>query len=84
MRVVVLLGLVGLVLPGIVTTISLGAHTAQASCEKVVSILVPSAKGASARFEIFGDGFIGWECYSVGAFGGDQHVLSLGLIASRR
>jgi hypothetical protein len=33
-----------------------------------------------AGLEIFGPGGIGWECYSVGAFGGDRHVASLGLI----
>jgi hypothetical protein len=79
-RVVVVLGLVALVLPGIMTTVSVGSRTAQASCDIWVAYEEPGAAGASARFEIFGAGGVGWECYSVGAFGGDHHVASLGLI----
>jgi hypothetical protein len=79
-RVVVVLGLVALILPGIMTTVSVGARTAQASCAIWVAYEEPGAVGASATFEFFGEGGIGWECYSVGAFGGDRHVASLGLI----
>jgi hypothetical protein len=45
-----------------------------------VHYLVPDATRASAPFEVFGAGGLGWECYSVGAFGGDRHLVSLGLI----
>jgi len=38
------------------------------------------ATGVSARFEVFGPGGAGWECYATGGFGGDRHVASLGLI----
>ena len=31
-------------------------------------------------FELFGTGGPGWQCYTVGAFGGDKNVASLGLI----
>jgi hypothetical protein len=79
-QVVVVLGLVALVLPGILTTVSVGNRTAQASCATWVAYEEPGAIGASATFEFFGAGGIGWECYSVGAFGGDRHVASLGLI----
>jgi hypothetical protein len=79
-RVVVVLGLVGLVLPGILTTITVGSRTAQASCAIWVTYEDPGAHGSVARFQVFGPGFVGWECYTTGAFGGDHHVASLGLI----
>ena len=80
MRVVVVLALVGLVLPGIVTTWTVAAASAQSACAVWVAYSVPGASGADARFELFGPGTIGWECYSDGAFGGDRHIVSLGLI----
>ena len=80
MRVVVVLALVGLVLPGIVTTFSVAASTARSACEVWVAYSVAGQSGADARFEVFGPGGIGWECYSDGAFGGDEHIASLGLI----
>ncbi|MCU1407103.1 MAG: putative rane protein [Glaciihabitans sp.] len=79
-RVVVVLGLLALVLPGVMTTISVGSRTAQASCAIWVAYEEPGAISSVARFEFFGDGLVGWECYTVGAFGGDYHVVSLGLI----
>jgi hypothetical protein len=79
-RTVVILGVIALVLPGIATTISVSTATAEASCATWVRYAAPDASGSSARFEIFGAGGIGWECYTVGAFGGDHHVASLGLI----
>lgn len=79
-RTVVILGVIALVLPGIVTTISVSSATAEAACATWVHYAAPDASGSSARFEIFGAGGIGWECYTVGAFGGDRHVASLGLI----
>jgi len=80
MRIVVVLALVGLIVPGIVTTMSVAASTAQAACETWVAYSVAGDSGADARFEVFGPGGMGWECYSDGAFGGDRHLASLGLI----
>ncbi|MFP7761111.1 hypothetical protein [Marisediminicola sp. LYQ85] len=82
MRVVVILGIIALVLPGIVTTLSVGSSTAAAACATWVDFETPDATGASARFEFFGPGGPGWQCYSVGAFGGDRLVASLGIIPS--
>lgn len=79
-RSVVVLGVIALVLPGIVTTVSVSSATAESACATWVHYAAPDASGSSARFEIFGAGGIGWECYTVGAFGGDRHVASLGLI----
>jgi hypothetical protein len=80
MRIVVMVGIACLVLPSILVAFTVGSATAKASCTVLVAYAVPSAAGSSARFELFGPGFIGWECYSIGAFGGDHHVASLGLI----
>jgi hypothetical protein len=82
MRVIVVLGIVALVLPGIMTTLSVGTHTAETACAKWVALEKPDATGSSARFELFGPGGAGWQCYSVGAFGGDVRVASLGIIPS--
>lgn len=84
MRVVVILGIVALILPGIITTVSVGSSTAQRTCADWVAYEVPDAAGSSARFEMFGPGGMGWQCYSVGAFGGDARVVSLGIIPSGR
>lgn len=82
MRVIVVLGIVALVLPGLVTIVSVGNATAQEACRTWVRFELPDADGASAVFELFGPGGVGWQCYSVGAFGGDVRVASLGLIPS--
>jgi hypothetical protein len=79
-RFVVLVGVASLVLPGIVTSASVASATANRSCAIWVHYAAPDAAGSEARFEIFGPGGIGWECYSVGAFGGDRHIVSLGLL----
>lgn len=84
MRVIVVLGLIGLVLPGIVTTVSVGTATAQRACDFWGSETAPDATSYSARFEVFGPSGLGWECYTVGAFGGERHVASLGLIPDGR
>ncbi|MES2094458.1 MAG: hypothetical protein V4531_11695 [Actinomycetota bacterium] len=80
LRIVVVLGVAALVLPGVLTTMSVAAATAQEACSAWVAYEAPEATGASARFEVFGVGGPGWECYTVGAFGGDKRVASLGLI----
>ncbi len=80
LRIVVVLGVAALVLPGVLTTMSVAAATAQEACTAWVAYEAPEATGASARFEVFGVGGPGWECYTVGAFGGDKRVASLGLI----
>ena len=80
LRAIVILGLISLILPGLVTTVSVANASANASCAALVRYSVPDATGSSARFQLFGDGGFGCQCYSVGAFGGDRHVASLGLI----
>jgi hypothetical protein len=80
MRVVVLLGLVALVLPGILFTYSVQEVTAQEACRRWVVATMPGGTGYIATFEFFGPGLIGWECYSHGSITGDRHLATLGLI----
>ena len=80
LRIVVVVGIACLVLPGMLTTLSVASSTAQEACNAWVGYEAPEATRASARFELFGTGGPGWQCYTVGAFGGEKNVASLGLI----
>lgn len=80
LRAVVLLAVIGLVLPGIITTITVGASNAERACDYRGAMLAPETREFDARFEVFGPGFIGWECYAIDPFDGDQHLHSMGLI----
>ena len=80
MRVVVVIGLVGLVLPGILVTAATANRTAAATCSIYTRYYAPEAVDFATRFELFGPAGIGWNCYAI-AFGGDELlVASLGLI----
>ncbi|MGV8876756.1 MAG: hypothetical protein ACOH1K_04525 [Rhodoglobus sp.] len=79
-RGVVVLGLVGLVVPGIVSAASVANSTATRTCSTYTSYLAPQAVSFDIRFELFGPGEPGWKCYSI-AFNGTETLLrSLGLI----
>ncbi|MBF0671688.1 MAG: hypothetical protein IR160_03785 [Salinibacterium sp.] len=80
LRLVVLLAVLGLVLPGIITTVSLGANNAERACSYRGAIMMPGAARYEARWELFGPGGIGWECYATDRNGDSLHVDSMGLI----
>ena len=79
MRVLVFAAIAGLVLPGVITTYSFAASTAQQACAVWVDYQLPQQHTSVAKFQVFGPGVIGWECYAVTA-DGTQHVTSLGLL----
>lgn len=81
MRVIVVLGLVGLVLPGLLVTANTAQRTAENTCANYVQYYVPEALSSSARFELFSPGGIGWSCYAT-RYGetSELYVRSLGLI----
>jgi len=83
MRIVVVLGVLGMVLPGVLTTVSVGTATANATCANLVAYYVGGEGKPVARWQFFGPGVIGWECYSEG-FGGEKHVQSMGPIPTYR
>lgn len=80
MRVVVVLGLVGLILPGILITLGTASRTAQATCAAYTAFYAPEAVSFSARFEVVSAAGIGWNCYSVAFGGAETLVKALGII----
>lgn len=80
MRLIAMIGLVALVLPGILIAVSTATATADAACRLVVVRDAPEAVGATARFELAGGEGPGWYCTAV-MFGGEELLLGyLGLI----
>ncbi len=79
-RVIVLVAVGSMLLPLLANFYAVSASTAAHACLVATNHEAPEATGAVAIFEIFGPGVIGWECYATGAFGGDRHIISLGLL----
>ncbi len=79
-RVVVVLGLLALILPGVLTTISVSSATAANTCAVYVHQYVPSAQSSSARFELFAPFGPGWQCYALNTEEDATFVAPLGLI----
>lgn len=79
-RIGVILAVGGFVLPGIMTIVGGGNANAQNACAVAVGQQSAQAAHSSARFELFGPGFVGWECYAVSLRGVESFVASLGLI----
>ncbi|AWB89806.1 hypothetical protein [Homoserinimonas hongtaonis] len=80
LRVVVVLAVLGLILPGVFTTVSVGTRNAQLACDYRGALAVPGAPSYEATFELFGPGVIGWECYALDQLGKRIHVDSMGFI----
>jgi hypothetical protein len=80
MRVMVVLGLAGLLLPGVLVTIGTQISTADAACRIVVATAAPDSVGSVARFELLGAEGPGWYCYAERFGGGEILLGSLGLI----
>jgi hypothetical protein len=79
LRLVVLLAVLALILPGLFTTVSVGTSNAWRACTYRAALVDPTLK-AAPRFEVFGPGGLGWECYAVDRFGDEIHIDSMGLI----
>lgn len=78
MRVVIVLGIVGLVLPTLAATLALQARTAQALC--AAALAGGSGLEPRARFELAGPGGPGWYCVGIAFDGRESIVGGLGLI----
>lgn len=77
MKVTIVLGILGLILPSLYATIALQVRTAQAICAGATR---PLDADPVVRFEIAGPGGPSWYCYAR-LFGGDEVLLgSMGLI----
>jgi hypothetical protein len=81
-RVVVVMGLVALILPGVLVTISIATTTATNTCAVYVEQYKPDAVSSSARFELIGPMGPGWQCYALNTEGDASFVAPLGLIPS--
>ena len=80
MRVVVVLGLAALILPGILVTAGTANRTAVSTCAAYTAYYAPEAVNFSVRFELVSPSGVGWNCYAI-AFGGDEILVrALGLI----
>lgn len=79
LQVVVLLGLVSLVLPGILVGLSIADRTAASTCAAYITYYAPEAVDFETSFDLF-DPALGWNCFAV-EFGGDRVLIAnLGLI----
>lgn len=79
-QIVVLLCVLGLVLPTILTTLSVATSTADRACEITVAAYYPDAGGSRAGFELFGQGGPGWQCYRLNQSGAESYLTPLGLL----
>ncbi|HWH97130.1 MAG TPA: hypothetical protein VNS80_02080 [Pseudolysinimonas sp.] len=79
MRVVIVLGVIGLVVPSLAATIALQARTATAICERATTD-DPVDADPVTRFELLGPVGPSWYCYAR-QFGGREILIgALGLI----
>jgi hypothetical protein len=85
MRVLVLVGLAALILPGVLFTIAVASATASRTCAVYVRHYAPGSYGSVATFELFspaGASWPGWQCYATDTGGDRTFVAPLGLIPS--
>ena len=80
MRFLVIIGVIALVLPGILVTLSTATRTADVSCGMVVQRDAPFAIGSEARFELVGPEGPSWYCYAEVREEPEILVAALGLI----
>ena len=75
-----LLGVFLLVMPFFASQARVASVSAANWCAKWVAYEVPEPSIAEARFELFGPGVLGWECYATQLIGGDRYMGYLGII----
>lgn len=78
-RALVFITVGAMLLPGLLSLYTVSAAAATRACVVATIHEAPDASGVSAPFELFGPGILGWECYATGTFGGNRHIMSLGL-----
>jgi len=80
MRIMIVVGVAALVVPGVAYTIAVQVQTADAACRIAVSAADPQAVGSRAAFALTGAAGPGWYCYSQRFDGSELLLRSLGLI----
>ncbi|MRG60883.1 hypothetical protein GE115_13560 [Agromyces sp. CFH 90414] len=81
-RWVVVIALAAMVLPLVLSLMSVAQSSAVNACRVTVARFDDEAVGARASFELFGPGGPGWLCYAERPSGGDRLLANLGLIPS--
>ena len=82
MRIVVVLGLVALIVPGILTSVQIASSTATNACSVATARYYPTAIDFDARFDLTGPGGFGWQCYAIDINERETFVIPLGIIPS--
>lgn len=80
MRIVVVLGLVALIVPGILTSVQIASSTAANACSVATARYYPTAIDFDARFDLTGPGGFGWQCYAIDINEREIFVIPLGII----
>jgi hypothetical protein len=80
LRIVGIIALVSLVLPGVLVTWTTSSRAAGVACEIAVTYYAPAAVTSQARFEMLPLNTLGWNCHAVMADGRTLRVASLGPI----
>lgn len=79
MRWVALIALIGMVVPGALSTYALARSTAEQSCRLAVDAVASPRTPSRVAFEVLSFEAVGWTCYAQTA-GGDVLIALLGLI----
>jgi hypothetical protein len=79
-RIVVFAAIAALILPGILITVGFAQRTADSACAYWVAVTAVNADRSLARFELFGRGGPGWQCYAVSEGGAERHIAPIGII----
>ena len=83
-RVIVVIGILGLIVPGVVISIMTANNTAQVACDLVVAQKAPDSVSHEPRFELMGVDGPGWYCYASDFDGTETMLQALGLIPEVR
>jgi len=75
-----LLGIALLIVPIFASQARIASVSAQNWCAVWVDYEVSEPSVAAARFELFGPGVLGWECYATKVIGGERYIGYLGII----
>jgi hypothetical protein len=79
LRIVVFLALAGLVLPIVLSTLSVATTTARTACATFATAAVRGEVATDAPFELFAAGGPGWQCYVITENGDRRHLANFGL-----
>jgi hypothetical protein len=80
MRIVALISMGLLVIPGLIGTLAQADHSARYACAIAGSALAPQASSIDARFSLFPLEIAGWQCYAEYFDGTEVLIATLGPI----